>query len=313
MKIASFKYDGLSNLGDQIQSLAAEQHLPSVDEQLNRDSLNMVLGLEKHFIIMNGWFSSIPQNWPPSEAIEPLFFGFHIALQRGTKERFLQPDSIAYLKRFEPIGCRDRRTRDWLHEKGVDAYYTKCLTLTFPRRKTTPKDGKIYLIDVHKHYPLPKHIRKAGVRLSHGCSDAFGDEVKRAMAKRLLELYRESAALVVTSRLHCAMPCVAMGIPVVYLGKPGDYRTSILEDIGLPVHRYNMPKNILAKYFKRFFYETFSLGIVRQNIWNPQPHNIEDEKANIIRNIREALTKRFPKAEPSTAGPEEQYASSQSD
>lgn len=294
MKFASFKYQS-KNIGDQFQSFAAEQHLPRVDEQIERDFLGDLPGPDKHFVIMNGWFNQDPEPWPPSEALEPVFFGFHIGKNRkdNIRERYLQPDSVAYFKRFEPIGCRDRQTRDWLLEKGVDAYYSKCLTLTFPKREKVPKDGKIFLVDVFSYYPLPKYLRKKGVIVGHGISNILGDPVKRTVAKRVLEVYRDEAALVVTSRLHAAMPCIAMGIPVVYLGTPGDYRTSILEDIGLPVHEYKKPKNKLIAQLKRRFYEAFSLGYLKQDIWNPPPLEIEEEKAKIIEGVRHSVNERL--------------------
>ena len=36
-------------------------------------------------------------------------------------------------------------------------------------------------------------------------------------ARGLLETYA-NAGLVITSRLHCALPCIAMGTPVVFVG-----------------------------------------------------------------------------------------------
>ena len=142
MKYASFCYNTSVNLGDQVQSFAAEQYLPRLDGHVDRDSLNQVT--EPTFVIMNGWFSDKPENWPPSAALEPVFFGFHATYYNGFNKRYLEPDSIAYLKTQEPIGCRDQQTCDWLRERGVDAFYSKCLTLTFPRREHTPENGKVF-------------------------------------------------------------------------------------------------------------------------------------------------------------------------
>ena len=116
--------------------------------------------------------------------------------------RYLEPDSIAYLKTHEPIGCRDQQTCDWLLERGVDAYYSKCLTLTFPKREREPEDGKVFLVDV-EYYPVPKALRKRGHKVSQMTVPFYDDETKRKMMRQLLETYKNEASLVVTSKLHC--------------------------------------------------------------------------------------------------------------
>jgi hypothetical protein len=53
------------------------------------------------------------------------------------------------------------------------------------------------------------------------------------IAGELLDFYRRRAARVVTTRIHCAMPCFAMGIPTVFVGARDD-RTEALTMIGVP-------------------------------------------------------------------------------
>ena len=79
MKYASLRYPSASNLGDEIQSLATEQHLPRVDVRLDRDSLCLFKASEPHILVMQGWFSHSPQTcFPPSSSIVPVFIGFHL-------------------------------------------------------------------------------------------------------------------------------------------------------------------------------------------------------------------------------------------
>lgn len=299
MKYASFRYDTSVNLGDQVQSFAAEQHLPRVDLQINRDSLDKVSPDDPVSVIMNGWFSDKPENWPPSAGVNPLFFGFHMTWYNDAKDRFLEPDSVAYLKTQEPIGCRDSQTRDWLIEKGVDAFYSKCLTLTFPKRERTPENGKVFLVDVEYH-PIAKHLRRRGLKVSQMTTPVFSDATKRQMMRELLTTYRDEASLVITSKLHCAMPCLAMGIPVVFIGRPDDYRTQILRDVGLTIQPYRLPKNRVKRLLKWAVFETLGLGYVRQDIWNPQPLELEEKKAEIIGQLRTLIAKKF---KPGTARP----------
>ena len=291
MKYASFRYDTSVNLGDQVQSFAAEQYLPRLDAHLDRDSLDEVPGPDETLVIMNGWFSDKPEHWPPSEAVAPIFFGFHATYYNGFNKRFLEPDSIAYLKTQEPIGCRDRQTRDWLRERGVDAFYSKCLTLTFPKREREPENGKVFLVDV-EYYPVKRSLRRAGVKLSQMTVSVYDDATKREMMAQLLETYKNEAALVVTSKLHCAMPCLAMGIPGVFIGKPDDYRTTLLRDVGLEIQPYRLPKNKVLRLLKWALYETLGLGYVRKNIWDGQVLDLEAEKASIRAQLAEQFNRR---------------------
>lgn len=225
MKIAAFRYDGSHNVGDNIQTLAVTQHLKTVDFYIDRDSLNSYDG-EECVVVMNGWFSDKVENWPPSEAITPIFFGFHMTTKAAAAYRA----SADYFKRFQPIGCRDQGTADILREWGVDAYVTGCATMTFPDRQKAPDDGLEMLIDVPR-----KRFRKADRSAfwggGHFVMNVAAD-AKLIYAKGVLDFYRTRAKRVVTGRLHCALPCAAMGIPVAYVGET-DYRTNIISMVGV--------------------------------------------------------------------------------
>lgn len=133
------------NIGDYIQALAAAQFLPEVDGFVQRERLKEYDG-EACKVIMNGWYMHHTEHWPPSDKIKPLFVAFHI--NASAKEGMLTEDSINYIKKFQPIGCRDYFTRDLLVSKGVDAYFSACLTLTLGMTyKSEDKDGKCYFVD----------------------------------------------------------------------------------------------------------------------------------------------------------------------
>ena len=55
-------------------------------------------------------------------------------------------------------------------------------------------------------------------------------------ARELIEYYRDNVALLITTRLHAALPCIGMGIPVVFIGDRADPRLSILPEIGVPIY-----------------------------------------------------------------------------
>jgi hypothetical protein len=288
MRLAVLKYDGGINIGDEIQTLAAEQFLPRIDARLDRDTLAGAKQAEPTLLLMNGWFArNPPQSFPPAEDIEPVFFSFHIVDSRIGGAYFFSTQCLDYFKRHQPVGCRDRDTAQRLRACGIESYYTKCLTLTFPRRAAAPRDGKVFVVDVDtKTVYLPKELRRGAILLSHRVLDLYDGELKRSMAKKILELYRDRASLVITSRLHCALPCAAMGIPVVFLGDPKDVRISILEDIGIRIHPCRKFKNRVGRYLYRRYFKIFCTPKID---WNPAPLDLESEKAKIISALRKVL------------------------
>ena len=278
MKFASLKYRISANLGDQIQTIAAEQFLPRVDLRVNRDTLAQANLNETHVLIMNGWFSHGTSScFPPAENILPIFFGFHITdWHEGRILRyFLNEKCINYLKKNGPVGCRDRKTMERLQERGVDAFYSKCLTLTLPKREVTPNNGKVFFVGINDKASIPDVFKEPPIYVTHGVKDYYPDSIKHQMALHLLKMYKEQARLIVTSKIHCAMPCIAMGIPVVFFGNENDYRISILKDLGLPIYSSMVRKEI-----------------VNSIDWDPAPIDIESEKEQISKSLKALIDQR---------------------
>lgn len=314
MKACSMQYShSTMNLGDTIQSLAVEQFLPRVDARVERDELNRVPRDEAHLVVMNGFFEPAPGHWPPSDSVCPVFFGFHMADKKHVHAAMLSDESIRYFRRHQPIGCRDQITAKFLREKGVDTYYSKCLTLTFPRRTSEPANGKIYIVDADEA-PVPRRLAAQAIRLSHDVPHRLPDEQKRRLAQEKLDLYRTTASMVITTKLHCALPCIAMGIPVIFFGDPEEYRVSIIKDLGVPINE--LPGRIISRGYWRLrcAMNLQEAGFVRRKIvslmllvycrvscysrvmfrrifgsaridWKPKAVDIEQEKAQIIKTI----------------------------
>ena len=64
------------NIGDYIQSLAAELFFDHIDILVERERLNEYISEEKTKVILNGWFMWNPLNWPPSKNILPFFISY---------------------------------------------------------------------------------------------------------------------------------------------------------------------------------------------------------------------------------------------
>tara|TARA_R110002020_G_scaffold403682_1_gene613793 strand:+ start:438 stop:1310 length:873 start_codon:yes stop_codon:yes gene_type:complete len=230
------KYDGLNNLGDQIQSIAAERFLPNIDKRFNRDELANYYESKTYALIMNGWFTHNPSScFPPNKNFLPIYWGFHITDWNDSWDHFLSEGSLNHLKLNGPIGCRDNYTAERLKSNGVEAFNSKCLTLTFPKRCSHPSNNWNIIVDVP--FPLPKFIETNGLRTTHIVEPTFSAKVKLNQARKLLNLYELSGGLIITTRLHCALPCIAMGIPVIFFGNFDDYRTSIIRDLGIPIYK----------------------------------------------------------------------------
>lgn len=118
-----------------------------------------------------------------------------------------------------PVGARDPDTHKHLIYARVRSEFIGCATLTFPRYKG-PRSGELYV-----------DVDGPGRRFSHHIPKTLSFDDEWTMALSLLDHYKMSA-LVHTTRLHVALPCVAFGTPVRYLG-PVDGRTSVLKAVGL--------------------------------------------------------------------------------
>ncbi len=253
MKYGLLKYDEnkrFYNVGDNIQSLAAKQFLPQVDELINREHLGDYHKGETK-IILNGWFTHNIHNWVPSEDLDPLFVSFHI--NNTAAPYMLSEKGIAYLKKHEPIGCRDQFSVDTLKAKGIDAYFTGCLTLTLDTYKVddSERTDDIYIVDPLYSYPswekvsynwktlllgfksgkiwqlgdkekhLKNFISEDLLKSAHHINqeppaNTHTDEQKFELAEEILKKYAR-AKLVITSRIHCALPCLALGTPVIFV------------------------------------------------------------------------------------------------
>ena len=259
------------NIGDDVQSIAAARLLPRVDVYVDRERLDAVEGPEPVCTIMNAWFMDT-HCWPPSPYVNPIFVGFHLT----RKAEALIAGNAQYLKRFEPIGTRDRGTAEFLASLGVRAEVTYCLSLTFPRRAKEPANGKVMIVDADDVY-IPRVLRRRAVRVSHKVR-IMRDATKLQYARDLIEYYRDTASLVITTRLHCALPCIGMGIPTVFFGDPTDYRTAVVTDLGGTIY----PDGIMRR-------KTL-VGRTAGKIWNrvdwaPKPLDVSPAKERLLKAV----------------------------
>lgn len=222
------------NIGDDIQSYAAARLLPKVDYFLDREHLDDFKTDDGKpiAVVMSAWYMWHKWNWPPSRYIVPLFVGMHytdneLAKQDGSpvKTEFLTGKGAEYLNAYAPVGCRDTFTEQTLKQQGIDCYFSGCITLTLPKMpRVEPEREYVCCVDVSKEVVerTRKLLEGTGIELrvikhykDYRNSDATWDERVKSVTD-LLTIY-QNAKCVITRRLHCALPCLAMEVPVLVL------------------------------------------------------------------------------------------------
>ena len=242
MPYALLRYD-TTNLGDEIQSIAARQFLPSIDLLVDRDRPNHLPpeAKDSYKIVFNGWHTHAPENWPPSPDLDPLLVSVHITAEMPSlnksrlrpSETLLQGRNLEYFKAHAPVGARDLWTKRLFEDHGVESYFSGCMTLTLGTGAERRRGNYVCAVDLAKPVlqQLRRRARSSLVPVSHedAVTRSFDDRM-RAAEKRL-SLYAH-AKCVVTSKLHCALPCLALGTPVLFvISAPDSYRFSGLRDL----------------------------------------------------------------------------------
>ena len=223
--LITFKYT--ENIGDDIQSYAAMRFLPKVDYYIEREKLDLFLPKKKEQVvtIMNGWFLHSKINFPISPYIYPIFVSTHFSAYNsgGIGTEYINSYTKKTLTEYGPIGCRDLSTVDLLDKNNIDNYFSGCLTLTIQKDNRIKKKTDICIVDIDdsaENYLREKFKNIKIIKRTHVLDKEKNsrlDYKKRfENVKSLLDTYQESK-LVVTSRLHCALPCLALGTPVILL------------------------------------------------------------------------------------------------
>ncbi len=220
------------NIGDDIQSFAISNFLPSVDYFIDREHLNTFKtdDGEPVAVVMAAWYMWKKWNWPPSKYIVPKLISMHYAdYQIGNqpggpvKYEFMTGAGRDYMNAYGPVGCRDMFTYRNFKERGIDCYFSGCVTLTLPKMPKVEHDKK-YICAVDLRPPslnkLKSILKGSEIELKvithnktkQGDENSEWEDTKKDVVE-LLTLY-QNAKCVVTRRLHCALPCLAMDVPV---------------------------------------------------------------------------------------------------
>lgn len=250
------------NYGDDIQNYS----IRLLYERMGVDYTDVVRITHQEMFTYDGdEFLILPINYPLfgfweklSPKIIPVYLGVALLDESVT--------GCLRFNEFAPIGCRDQRTYEICIEKGIPAYINGCMSLTLPQRDTTKEYKKVYIVDVcdELYEYIPEEIKKDACYKTH---HYYNKELSEEEILAEYQEYSDNAKLVITSRLHCASPCVAYGIPVIYARKIFSKRSTWLSNI-IPVYS--------EKDFNRID-------------WHPVAPNVEHIKDIMIQNAIERI------------------------
>ena len=216
------------NIGDEIQSLAAARFLPNVDVLFDRDNINKTKIKSDTKLIMNGWYTHSPENWPPkSSYLHPLLISIYVEqfLDNKVSQAFTSKESLAFLKKWGPVGARDLTTLNFFQANNIDAYFSGCLTLTLKKDPSIKRQNFILAIGVPQKAIsyMKKTTNREIIQFDTLHSKNFSQAERISIAKYYLFMY-QSAHMVVTTRLHCMLPCLALETPVIAIDGKEPYR-----------------------------------------------------------------------------------------
>ena len=265
---AAINSTDLCNLGDIVQIFAvdiiySEMKIDKKDiVNISIDELGTYQG-EKVLLPIAGYFNyrrKAPA-FPTSRDIVPVFLSLYTTSRIYLRKRI-------FWEKNAPIGCRDENTMQLMRKRGYDAWLCGCMTMLYPRRDFTPAAPHVFIVDAEpelsKH--IPAELMKNAEYITHeakvdwkNSKEQIAQEMERK-TQNLLTRYYNEATLIITSRLHCAAPCVAMGIPTIVVRKGFDERFGWLDKL---IHLYTPDE-----------YDQID--------WNPQPIDIEEHKRHLL-------------------------------
>ena len=241
------------NIGDDFQNYAilclfAEMGINSGDIiMLNASELRSYTG--EYVILPINYYVEDHSSYdifPLSPNIIPVFLGLHY---RGGAS--ISPEICDYFKQYQPIGCRDEYTLHLLRNNGIQAYLFGCITLTIPQALTRNSAKKIICVDTPEsiYTYIPKeltdmHELEITSHIIYG--DDFPAEKRNEILNEYIRKYTNEAFLIVTSRLHCISPCIALGVPVIAAMENRSYRMSWIDKL-IPLYTKSSYKEISWK------------------------------------------------------------------
>lgn len=246
MKYANFCDTGRCNIniGDYLQFIAAEYLLKKMEiptDEIVRLGFDDIDKYDGEDVIFPFCYSVIDfvksGKISISKKIHPVFF----AVTLTTIDKFMDVDvfltdkfNADYFIEHGPIGCRDEITYHYFKSHNIPAYINGCMTAILP--KSSKNGDKVLFVDAPMSLLpfIPSDMLKEKCEFStqqyYFSSEEIADHKKIFdFVYKKYDEYIKKAKLVITSRLHIALPMCAFGIPVILAKEHIDGRFSFIE------------------------------------------------------------------------------------
>ena len=202
-----------ANMEDELQSLASAQFYPYVTNFVDRDAgLTRVTG----HLLANARFRSMFQT-PSSltDIWDTTFASIQLRYDAKTTVQSHLWLFKGYNDKAGAIGAEDVATLDFLQQEEIKSYLASSFTLML-ERNMSPRRNATVIIDV-KPGLLPPAVEKNAIHLQRTMNEP--NRLRRiTYANKILSTFANEAKVVITSRIQMALPAMAMGIPVIYVG-----------------------------------------------------------------------------------------------
>lgn len=222
-------YDGraahekVANSGDELQGFSGLQFLPYLTDFVDRD-FGLPATPAQH-LFANAWWG-FNSAFPPPSSLNAAWFSAHMSSKFQT---IVVPQNIEYFRRYAaavgPIGARDAPTLAFLKSLDLPTYQSSCFTQMLRPSGNTYKEKPderdlIMLVDVDTKV-LPPEIAARGVRFraNVNASRTYDRQGRLEYAQELYSLYSTKAKVVITSRIHSALPASVNGVPVIFVDR----------------------------------------------------------------------------------------------
>jgi len=220
-------YDGrvaethVGNSGDEMQGFSGLQFLPYLVDFVDRD-----FGLPEtpaQYMFANAWWG-YRSAFPPPPSLNAAWFSVHIS--SGFRKTTV-PRNIRYFRRYAsevgPIGARDAPTLAFLQDSGLPTYLSSCFTQMLRPSGNRYKESSnerdlIMLVDVDTSL-LPPNVVARSKQFYADVNETimFDRQARLEHAHGLHHLYSTEAKVVITSRIHSALPASVNGVPVIFV------------------------------------------------------------------------------------------------
>lgn len=246
------KHCTVYNSGEDVQSYASSAWLPFISEI--RGKAGALQNFDGYFI-SNAYLGTLALN------TTEVSYKYEIMKKISLLSIFSSESGIqamdGYLRNYtnmvQAFGSRSTLTDSILKKRKIKSYFSACLTLTIdmqgailsndtakshylqnhilkpnvtklpsPEQKT-----KIIFMDVVDLNAIPENVRasESAIYLNADIPNWYTNCEKKmgryGYSYKLLSIYANQAKVIITSRIHAAMPATALGIPVIFVENSG--------------------------------------------------------------------------------------------